>query len=202
MRIYYLLVFVSLFCFSCSRDNNVYLIIYNSNTPSTPTHLALHDKLMESDLVDSIRFYGSPIPATVLQSSIDSAHCNAMGIPLDQAFAFADSISNEMNKKGGLMDLHYSIYTMSDGSEIPVNAFARFTIAAGFKHQDVLLPEPALFYFKEKQVTYVEVFPKKDKRTVLLALISDVVGPEMNEDITHTNGIAITYEVLTESVKH
>ncbi|WP_025743721.1 hypothetical protein [Aquimarina pacifica] len=186
-------------CLSCKVDEDIHIIVYENNFIGEQAGLFFKEKLHISELIDSIKIYGTPIPANKIKTIIDTSRANQLQIPLDQLKKYTDSVLEKNIENHDLQMVLATSYTLKDGNRIPLSNIVDFSSYSGYHEPEIFIPDPQTFYYNQKKVIYIKLLPKKGKKNLVIEHIHEQLGPELRESlftIEKITGPYINYQII------
>jgi len=187
-------LFLVLIISSCSSEKVVSLIVYDEYALPFPHFIPkLKDDFEASKLLDSIKFYGSPIPVSILSFAIDTSAVKRLDIPVDKFIKrlkeVEDSLNNNSKKAQDLSRLNY--LHPKDGYKIPFSSLSELQLNSGYLEPNVFITEPKEFYYKGERAVQVKLYVKNDKIQETLLFAKKLIGSDYKQYFTK-------YEIVTQ----
>ncbi|WP_298543612.1 hypothetical protein [uncultured Aquimarina sp.] len=174
-----LFVFLVLITSSCGSQNVIDLIIYDEYALPLPHFCPkLKEDLEASKLLDSIKFYGTPIPISVFSMEMDTSVVKRLDIPLEKFSRRLKEVEDSLNSGSknfqNITNLDY--LNPKDGKRIPFSSLVEIKAHAGYLQSEVFIPEPKEFYYKDERAVNVKLYVKNGKMKETLLFVKQLIN--------------------------
>ncbi|WP_299213599.1 hypothetical protein [uncultured Aquimarina sp.] len=186
-------VFLAVIISSCGSEKVVDLIIYDEYALPLPHFCPkLKEDLEASKLLDSIKFYGTPIPVSTLSLTIDTSAVKRLDIPIDKFSKRLKEVEDSLNSGSkNFQNVTYLDYlNPKDGKKIPFSSLVEIKAHSGYLQPEVFIPEPKEFYYKDERAVNVKLYVKDGKMKETLLFVKQLINSDYKKSFTK-------YEITT-----